>query len=305
MSEYISDGQKNAVKAALESARKTVMSRVADANETTESEVIEIGKLLTEIVDVATGDKTDMQDSLNMLDGDDDSTVRSAIQRQTESVTGFVENVCSKLGTQVEAVGNAMELCTKVEQSISAIDAVTQKSQLMAWNISIEAARLGAQGSAVATIGASMGEFSEEIRDATKYITGLIEQLTSAIPALRESSAAVSSEASKFSEELATKLMDIESTVERLGERLRKGAEEADDRNQNVLQISQRTLSHLAFQDPVAQQLYRGENDLLQLSAVIGEILEYPIDSDMQEYATYCGADNVDQEQEAGVVDLF
>ena len=305
MADSISAERAEAIKQTIEASRECVMSRIAAATKIAEAEVIEIGTLLNEIVNVATADNTDVIDSLDMLSGERETTVTRGIQQQTETVSGFIEDVCERLDSQRVRVDGATSLCGDISEAVKAIETVTRKSHLLAWNISIEAARLGSQGKAVATIGSSMGDFTNEISDATKKIVDMLERLTKTLPSLSEASAELSETASTFSGELGTSLAEIEHNVGELGDRLRQGVEEAGQRNETVQRLTYQTLSHLAFQDPVAQQLLRSEHELRDMSQHISGIIDYKIDSDSLDYATHCGNDTCDVEQESGVVDLF
>lgn len=299
------DEQQSRIQETLEAARSQIMSRVKDATALTEQEVIEIGRLLNQIVEVATCESDDTAQSFELLSGAEETSVTNRIKAQADLMSQFVNELGDRLDTQRTEADRAVGVCSQIGEATEAISAVAQRSQLLSLNISIEAARLGEQGRAVATIAQFMQDFTVSIESTTEKITGLLEELEQTMPVFLESSTETATRARKFSNEIVQDLGALGDSVHTLSTTLGSAASSATKRNAEVLTLSQETISHLAFQDPMAQKLLRAENDFLIMCGQIGEIADCEIEINTQHFANFCGNDTGEDAPDAGEVQLF
>ena len=139
-----------------------------------EREILACGSVLSSIVDEA-----------KHLAEETNQAVAASMARSEEITLRFVKGMREDILAQENAVQNVLDLASRIEEAIVAINDLTMSSKVLAINARIEAARLGAQGRGFAVIAGSLGELSSVIRAASDKVGSAINAVREGLPSVR------------------------------------------------------------------------------------------------------------------------
>jgi methyl-accepting chemotaxis protein len=275
---------------------------------TTEQVVLSIGEQVNRIVQVVTHDNEAVRQTLHDLtgsghsSGENDRTVTRAISDQASSVAGLVAETKEFFGQQKCFAEAASEACDRINSCASSVSDLMVKSRLLALNMQIEAARLGAEGKAFQVIGDEMKSFAGDVRSANDTIKVALGALLTAIPSIKSETARMDGRVTEFADQLAGHIDEVRARTEDLTTSLQAALDRAEARNAAVVQSAQVMLSELQFQDPLKQELQRDEFDVTKLQKIIaiGECE----DISLAEIDPAVGEDGSD-ERTSGAIELF
>ncbi|MEZ6117919.1 MAG: methyl-accepting chemotaxis protein [Pirellulaceae bacterium] len=264
----------------LISLSDTVANRVAtELNrmcETTEEAALQIGRLLVQIVEIATeGNKATQETLCGVVksSGDQDGSkssqsITDLIDSQGHLITNFVEMTQSFFERQRTLTQEANEACQLIQKSARRVSSLVDSSRNLAFNIQIESARLGQSSRTFETLGKMIHEFSTEVASANTTIEAAVEQFIDSVPKLNKEATEMSQTASEFSVRLKSELTNVAQQSNQLTHTVRTVLDDTEQRNNSILACSQETLSHLQFQDPVAQGLKRASYEIRKLQKI-------------------------------------
>ncbi len=229
---------------------------VERAISTTEQAVLEVGDCLSRIV----ADSRENNESLKLIfervdSGASNNGIGDALRSQEESTRGFL-GVLERNVADHDADLHSMR--GEVEEILTAGKSVRDiliGSRLLAINAQIEASRLGEQGKAFAVIAAEMGELSRSVAKINETIETLASRINHAMPKLEAASHALVESSSQFEVVFSERSESVNNAADALREFIASQLDQSRHRSERVLQTSQRALSNLQFQDPVAQSL--------------------------------------------------
>lgn len=251
-----------------------IVQRLRRARTQTETSVLAIGKLLGEIVEVATEDVDAVKQSLGIAkseSGGQSSDIAQSIRVQSRLIHSFVEEMRKFLKRQIEfseAANQAFGLITDCSSSVSGI---MQNSKILAVNLKIESARLGDNGAAVSTIGMEMMNFSNDVRVANTKILNALDDLKNSLPQIRSEMSQMDVRTTQFSTQLDANLREVEGQTEKLDRSLKDSLIRTEQKNKAILDCSLSTLSELQFQDPVGKELQKAEAEVLVLQETLSQ----------------------------------
>jgi methyl-accepting chemotaxis protein len=136
------------------------------------------------------------------------------------------------------------------------------ESRILALNANIQARRLGEAGRSFQVIGQEMKQFSESVRDANKGVQELAEGLLDTLPRIRTLAQGIQDISQRFSLEVTARVSEVATANAQLKQQIAGSIASGDARLQQILKLSQEALSHLQFQDPVAQALLACDRDV-------------------------------------------
>ncbi|WP_143544133.1 methyl-accepting chemotaxis protein [Rhodopirellula sp. MGV] len=291
---------------------------------TTEDAALNIGQLVIAIVETATSGNDELRSSLAKFvrtepdpkharddDQDVDSsdknqrTIAEAIEHQSEMIESLVTRVESCFSQQLDLVRMANQTSRRIHDAAKQTAHLMKKSQVLAFNVQIEASRLGGEhGRAFAILGEEMKSFSECVEEANHTIAESVAEFVEGMPLLESETVAIAQSLSEFSEEFRAEMTDVRRETQSISTLLSRVLETTETRNNEILQRSRETLSYLQFQDPVAQGLKRAEHDIEKLLALFEN--REVIDSCLADISEEVGHDGQEEEHvEAGEVVLF
>jgi methyl-accepting chemotaxis protein len=228
--------------AQLSDSNARIARRVQDVRSLTEREVLACGTVLQTIVEKARD-----------LANESERTLASSTARSEEITSRFILGMQEDILAQETAVRRTMDLASGIAEAIAALDHLVFFSKILAINAKIEAARLGSQGDAFEVVADGLGGLSDVIGEAS-------DKVTSAIGAVREGLPPVSARAASMRERSRLFVNEVAERVRSASLHVDNGS--SNDRLDVLMELSNQALSHLQFQDPMAQKLLLIDRDL-------------------------------------------
>ena len=226
-----------------------ITRRLARAVEVSERATLTIGQLLGRIVELATAGAADRAAD------DEGRGVADTIASVMAATSGFTTETRSFLDRQLAFAKTANAACRCIAGCSDSVSTLMQKSRILALNMQIEASRLKVQNTALSVIGVEMAQFSQDVRQANSQIAEALTRLLDSLPQLESEAVTMGQQATTFASRLGEQLQQVqrhEAAVRRAKAEVEHAAAE---KNQEILGLSQKTLSELQFQDPMAQDL--------------------------------------------------
>jgi methyl-accepting chemotaxis protein len=244
---------------ALRKYRDGIASRIREANGMTEREVLAAGEALRLIVEEA---RNFVQGSQHTLEDIASSSVSGMLDRHRSLMNDFVAAMQSQVEVQNQAAQQATDQINRIVDLGRSIQYVTTESRMLALNANIQARRLGNAGRAFQVIGQEMKQFSETVNDANKGVQALAESLLDALPRIQDQAAKARELSEQFSKDINARMLEVALANTHMKERIAESMAAGETRLQQILKLSYDALSHLQFQDPVAQSLNACERDV-------------------------------------------
>jgi len=247
-----------------------VMAEIAQGKQRVAEQVDEL-KSLSERETLACGDVlSSIVDNVRDLIGETDRTVAEAKARSDAATTRFIEGMQEDASTQAAAVSEVLRHADGVEEAIRSINGLTQYSNLLAINARIEAARIGEQGRGFAVIAQHMRDLSVTIRESADKVSAAIGAVRQGLPAVGARATSMHERTRGFVDEVAAQVKSAS---------LQSGAGAAHhsahgSRLDVVIELSNKALSHLQFQDPLVQKLSSIDRELAQVEGRVRRVLQ-------------------------------
>lgn len=247
----------NAVDVGL-ALRSTLIERIGEVVSMTEREVMLAGESVNSIVKVASGQvdalKAVIRQSTDETGG---SSMGRAISLQLGNATGFANEMATRIDEQRQIAGAAAESAAGITEAASSVQGLTRRANILALNARIEATRLAGNAQGFSVIATDMKNLSQAIADLNRTIQGLARTVQSLIPKLVAGVESMSLRSHDFSEKLRTGMSDLEEAAMQQRNEVNLALETSDQAMSRIIRDSHAALSHLQFQDAVAQGLMR------------------------------------------------
>ena len=294
----------NATLERLRKVRERIIARVRQVNKTTEDDVLEAGRHVQRVVEVAHRHIARLRDVLSGPVGNEDSDLARAIRSQSDHVRQHASSVgkaVAEHATQVAAVAEQVRSITAAAREIERLNAA---ARVLSINARIEASR--SHGSAVfSTIASEMQQLSKAIASANKTVYNLANAMEKTVPQLLRQNQTLARVVEGYSVEARDRIDVVDRRVAELRVAVSQTLAESDTALAEIVTESHAALSKLQFQDVCAQ-------GLLQIDGWNAEVIhqtatELGIEGDIAPVAhTTMGNDDVEVDRrEAGEVMLF
>jgi methyl-accepting chemotaxis protein len=234
---------------------KGVVTTIEALRAMTERETLACGEVLSSILQHVNAHITETASAL---------AIAAAASEKTTSA--FIDDVQTNLQAQEATVGRVNALAGDIKVAVQEIGQLTRTSNLLAVNAKIEAARLGDSGRGFAVIADHMRQLSETIAVSSKRVGGATEAVQNGLPQVAQSASTLLRRTHEF-------VVDMQRQAQTAA---KKGNPEAGAQSalDEILNLSNRALSHLQFQDPLAQKLSGITRELSTLEERARLILE-------------------------------
>jgi len=242
------------VREELDRGRGRVAARVEALRTLTEREILACGRVLSGIVETA-----------RAIISDTDDAVAAAIMRSDETTARFIGEMRRDIEAQEAAVTEVLALADAMQEAISAINSLSQYSDLLSINARIEAARIGEAGAGFAVIAEQTRQLSGTIRGAAERVGAAIGAVREGLPPVRERASAMQERARAF--------IDVVTREMKQGAQDAGAGSASGQRLETVMRLSNEALSHLQFQDPLVQELTSINHDFAVLSERVARVL--------------------------------
>ena len=278
----------------LAQTRSVVGEILEQCNQQTEQEVLHVGHELHEIVTVAESFIHEVRDNFEALhpspttEDADTGGIVDAINQQSDAMHAFMEAVLDNATTQAEASTAALEQVETIMRVGATINEVARSSKMLALNASIEAARLGAQGRSFVVIASQMQSLSERVHESNQLVAEMAGKLLRLLPKIVDTSTDLQQRTDAFHSDFSNSVANVRAGTQKLEGALDSVLGSGDAHLATILQRSQSALSHLQFQDPVAQRLGQVDTELARLEQCQQALLGSGIDiADLRQELTH------------------
>jgi methyl-accepting chemotaxis protein len=231
---------------------------VEEAATASERGVLEVGKALGNLVQESRSQTSDLLEVLPRLEGDasgDHAGIRQAIDRQTATVTNFVQDLMSRADRQNQLADHAARLTEGIAVLARDVSAIAIKARLLSLNARIECSRLGESGKAMTVVATEIRQVSASVAKANADIAELASQLTDLLPNVARLSSELQETSHQFRESFAESQSTTQATYAELMGFVKTTVERSQTRAERMLTDSRNALSALNFQDPMVQSL--------------------------------------------------
>ena len=188
-------------------------------------------------------------------DGQGSGTLSSALEKQRRTLAAYVGAMNEGLGAQHESAERAMGCTNQITGLANEIESISSALAVLTLNARIEAARGGASGAAFGTIADCMRALSTQVKEANARVADLAANLKEIIPPIEQSSRALRTQNSALASDITAQLVDLGDAYEKA----RKAASEVivggSEHARRVVTRTHQVLSHLQYQDRMAQTL--------------------------------------------------
>lgn len=236
--------------------RTLLLTRIEEVNAMTEREVVAAAESLSKVVETATAQANRTKAALSLV-ATDDQGVTGAIARQTQTVRRFNEHVSLAVAEQQSSAERAAEHLQQIGHAAKAVSSLAREARMLAVNARIEAARLGAAGASFEVIADEMQRLSSQITKTNELIDQLTVGLARTVEGVANGAVSLRTKSDLLSAELSKNIADVEREVGELQSAVQNTLTASDEDMRTILSASAAALSHLQFQDAVAQGLLR------------------------------------------------
>jgi len=269
-------------------ARGLIADIIREANQTTEAETIEAGRSLERIVSESRSYVNELREGFAEVRGQGAGPggaspgaraaggIVPAIAEQTRATDAYLKAVADDLRAQREAARQALEQTQNILRMGATIAEVARSSKMLALNASIEAARLGQAGRSFAVIASHMQGLSERVHESNTLVSELAAGLMQLLPRVVEGSEALHERTEAFGADFHAGVDHVQQGTQRLERALQRATTGGDQRVEVIIREGQAALSHLQFQDPVAQRLMRIDKRLEVMERRLAAWLDQP-----------------------------
>jgi methyl-accepting chemotaxis protein len=247
------------VKAQVATFHQTADGIVGKCIVTSEREVMAAGDAVRAIYDETREQVSAMDAAVASLGKEtgkrSDASLGQAMKRQIDMFAEFMEQLSKRLEIQSTAANQALAMVAKVHEFTKKVNTLWSAARILTVNARIEAARLGEQGAGFAVIAQEMREFTVAVAKANEATSGIAQQMADTIPAIAKESDAMVAAAGSFSSRLAQEAGHLERTYSQAMGSALTALSTAHDAAKKTVERAQEVLSHLQFQDMLAQAL--------------------------------------------------
>ncbi len=238
--ESLVTGPLRALRSAFASCRSEIARRVNSAKQTSEREVMAIGTSVGRIVERS-------------------KSFATAIHRQRQlqaqrrnRMSMLITEVQANIRKQEEIVSQALAQSSAILQAGRDVQAMASATRLLSLNARVEASRLGDQGTSFSVIADEMRQLSLSVQRANSSVAKKATELARLLPVINEQS-----------DRIQEGFDDVSRLVdENEGQSSNPESLELSQFVEQIVEEGYTALSHLTFQDPMAQSLERIHTNL-------------------------------------------
>jgi len=235
--------------------RSRVGARVLQLNQLTGDEVAAVASLLNEVVERARSYVIDSQRALAKIDGHGSEGVGRLIGTQATLLREQVREMSGRAAAQDERARQAAAAAKSIADLAQTIERLASEARLLAVNARIESSRLGAHSAGFEVLASEMQRLSDEVAGANERVSELAARLGTDLPWIAQHARDLRGAMETFAVSAADRLEETERGVDALRTELAGVSSAGSVAMADILTASRGALSHLQFQDVVAQEL--------------------------------------------------
>jgi methyl-accepting chemotaxis protein len=257
----------------LKGCTELVSRLIAEARQLSEREVLAAGRCVVSINNEAKQHATDLSALAKQFAGGNSEnrrTIAHVIQKQTHTCSTFATELGAELRDQSELALRALELTKRIAKFGEQINSISIEARILTLNADIESKRLGKSGAAFGAIAGEMRNLSASVHSTNQAVADLTRDLTRLLPKLAAGSQQMLRHSDAFSGQLVKQLADVEFAYDSAQRAVHGTLQASQERAERIFAQTCEVLSHLQFQDRMAQDLSKAQHQC-QLAAQIVE----------------------------------
>jgi methyl-accepting chemotaxis protein len=235
--------------------REALVKRVRSINETTSSEVREAAHFLNNVVESARLYVADSQRALSRLQGEGNDSIGQLLSKQSEFLRKHSSEMSERAAAQDERARQAAAAAKSIADLAASIERLAGEARLLAVNARIESSRLGAHSAGFEVLASEMQRLSDEVASTNERVGELAERLGHDLPWIAQHARDFRRAMEDFSTTASMQLDETERGVLELRNQVQRASKAGGAVIEDILRASQSALSHLQFQDVIAQDL--------------------------------------------------
>lgn len=286
--------------------RSSLTDRIGEVVGMTEREVMAAGESVNRIVKIASRQLEALRNVLRQGANDSASPMGRAIATQLRRAAGFASDMASRIAEQREIATQTAQSAAGIADAAASVQGLTRRANILALNARIEAARLAESAQGFSVIATDMKNLSQAIAQLNGTIQGLAHTVQTLLPKMVAGVESMSRSSEEFSRSLQDGMADLEAASRGQQEDVAVALATSDTAMNDIMHASHEALSHLQFQDAVAQGLMRLDNrareGVMALCRLMGLDVETHISPAMH---VEIGGDKPVESSNAGEVVLF
>jgi methyl-accepting chemotaxis protein len=237
------------------SFREQLVKRVRSINDTTAGEVREVAHFLNQVVESSRNYVQDSQRALSRLQGEGNDSIGVLLSKQTEFLRKHSAEMSERAAAQDERARNAAAAANSIADLAASIERLAGEARLLAVNARIESSRLGAHSAGFEVLASEMQRLSDEVASTNERVGELAERLGHDLPWIAQHARDFRRAMEDFSATATMQLDETERGVLELRTQVQKASRMGGAVIEDIIRNSQAALSHLQFQDVIAQDL--------------------------------------------------
>jgi methyl-accepting chemotaxis protein len=240
---------------AITAFRDKLIKRVRSVNEKTASEVSEAARYLNDVVEKSREYVQNSQRALGRLQGQGDDSLGQLLGTQSTFLRSHAREMSQRAALQDERARQAAAAAKSIADLAASIERLAGEARLLAVNARIESSRLGAQSAGFEVLASEMQRLSDEVASTNERVGELAGRLGQDLPWIAEHAREFRTAMEAFSTTAGMQLDDTERGVTELRSQVTGAARAGGAVMEDILRASRNALSHLQFQDVIAQEL--------------------------------------------------
>jgi methyl-accepting chemotaxis protein len=202
------------------------------------------------------------------------TTLSGALEKQRRTLEAYVGTMNTGLTQQYEGATRAIGCTNQITSLAHEIDAIASALAVLTLNARIESARSGKAGTAFATIADNMRTLSGQVQEANARVAALADSLKNIIPAIEERSRELRDQNGTLAADINAHLNELGSAYTTARNAASQVISGGSEHARRVVTRTHQVLSHLQYQDRMAQTLREIEAVLARSRAVSVMMLE-------------------------------
>jgi len=265
-----------AVLEGLADLRRALRERVQEVAAMTEGEVMATAESVHKIYARATSQISDLKEQLSRFTSHDSkSDIVGAIEKQLVAVEAYLREMDGRIDNQQSLSGDAASYADQIMRAAQEIQKLTARAHMLALNARIEATRSNRGDShGFSVIAVEMKQLSTAIATTNTNIQKLARDMGAVLPRIDTGIREMRSQSREFSESLGATMRSLGEKSEEQRREIAQALQTSDLTMGAIVEASQNALSHLQFQDAVAQGLMRLDRHVLETQMAICRALQ-------------------------------
>jgi methyl-accepting chemotaxis protein len=239
----------------LSSMRDKLGKRIQQMNQMTADEVTAAARLVNDVVERARTYVQDSQRTLARIEGQGQASVGQLLEAQSAMLRDHVREMSGRAQVQDERARQAAAAAKSIADLALAIERLAGEARLLAVNARIESSRLGAHSAGFEVLASEMQRLSDEVAGANERVSELAARLGTDLPWIAQHARDLRGAMEDFASSSSSRLEDTERGVQALRVDVSSISRAGSSAMEDILRASRSALSHLQFQDVVAQEL--------------------------------------------------